>query len=135
MVHKQYKKSNEIASAAPSRPSSAYDSMTSNYGSRYGQDPYSKLVECGITGLNNLGNTCFMNSGLQCLSNTPELTDYFLSNRYVNDINRLNPLGMKGRIADEYGELVKKLWSGTRSSVAPSDFKVSFLFFFSLNLN
>ena len=26
------------------------------------------------------GNTCFMNSALQCLAHTKELTDYFLSN-------------------------------------------------------
>ena len=33
----------------------------------------------GLAGLRNLGNTCFMNSGLQCLSHIKNLTDYFLS--------------------------------------------------------
>lgn len=35
----------------------------------------------GVCGLQNLGNTCFMNSALQCLSNTPQLTKYFLGKK------------------------------------------------------
>ncbi len=47
----------------------------------------SNQVNPGLAGLNNLGNTCFMNSALQCLSNTVQLTNYFLSNEYLGDVN------------------------------------------------
>ena len=36
------------------------------------------VVRPGMTGLDNLGNTCFMNSVLQVLANSRELRDYFL---------------------------------------------------------
>ena len=42
----------------------------------------------GLTGLVNLGNTCFMNSAIQCVSNVHELTKYILSDKYRNSINK-----------------------------------------------
>ena len=33
----------------------------------------------GLSGMVNFGNTCYMNSAIQCMSNTHELTEYFLS--------------------------------------------------------
>eukprot|EP00976_Prorocentrum_cordatum_P100670 1192320-Prorocentrum_minimum.AAC.1 len=77
----------------------------------------------GRAGLSNLGNTCFMNSALQCLSHTPPLAEYFLSNRYVHEINSGNPLGLGGELALAFGSLMHSLWKETASSVAPRSFK------------
>lgn len=59
----------------------------------------------------------------QCLSNTAPLTDYFLKDEYEAEINRDNPLGMKGEIAEAYAELIKQMWSGRDAHVAPRMFK------------
>uniref|UniRef100_A0A8D3CLR7 Ubiquitin carboxyl-terminal hydrolase n=1 Tax=Scophthalmus maximus TaxID=52904 RepID=A0A8D3CLR7_SCOMX len=77
----------------------------------------------GLCGLSNLGNTCFMNSALQCLSNASPLTEYFLEDQYEAEINRENPLGMRGEIAEAYADLVKQMWLSRSSYVAPRTFK------------
>lgn len=42
----------------------------------------SRNAKDGLVGLSNLGNTCYMASSLQCLSNTYELTRFFLEQRF-----------------------------------------------------
>ena len=77
----------------------------------------------GISGLRNLGNTCFMNSILQCLSATYPFSRYFMDGSYRKHISRNNPLSSHGRVAESYSSVIRNLWLAEESVVVPSDFK------------
>ena len=75
----------------------------------------------GLTGLRNLGNTCYMNSLLQCLSNFTIPSQYFMSKSFERDLNKRSETG--GEIAVEFAEVIRNLWNGQYKSIAPYDFK------------
>ncbi|XP_057677034.1 ubiquitin carboxyl-terminal hydrolase 2-like isoform X2 [Corythoichthys intestinalis] len=77
----------------------------------------------GLVGLKNLGNTCFMNSILQCLSNTPELRDYCLREVHQTDLNLQNNR-TNSALVEEFAKLIQSLWTSVNTETfVPSNFR------------
>ncbi|KAF2674089.1 UCH-domain-containing protein [Microthyrium microscopicum] len=77
----------------------------------------------GTVGLVNLGNTCYMNSALQCMRACQELSTFFISNTWVHELNKDNPIGHKGQLAQSYAGLLHEIYDKTLTSMAPRSFK------------
>ena len=71
----------------------------------------------GATGLENIGNTCYMNAVLQVLAHTEVLRNYFVSDLFHEDLNR-HPASRNG-VAEEVAQVLATIWSGEFRSVSP----------------
>ena len=77
----------------------------------------------GLCGSVNLGNTCYMNSSIACLSNCTELTTFFLSKEFKKNKNTSNKNGLNGKLADEWYSLLKDYWKTDKDTGNPKNIK------------
>ncbi|WPK23550.1 hypothetical protein PUMCH_000791 [Australozyma saopauloensis] len=92
-------------------------------------DQFGKLV----TGLTNLGNSCYMNCVLQCLVATPQLTEFFFAitsegkleelSSFKKRINKENRLGTKGAVTITFVKLIEDMFCNQGKYFTPSSFK------------
>ena len=82
----------------------------------------------GLTGLKNLGQSSYLNSIIQCLSNTPELMYYYVSGMYKKDI-KISEVKKKGfipgKLSNEFSNLLGKMWIDNKKVANPQEVKYS----------
>ena len=90
------------------------------------EEPIKLYKKPTLIGLNNIGSTCFKNSVLQCLSQTEDLTNYFLRKSsldaiFNNNIAKNNNNSLQ--LCPVYYELIKNLWAkNSIKSFSPNNF-------------
>ena len=88
------------------------------------------MEENGLSGLINIGNTCYINSIIQCLSNCDIFRDYIFNDKFIEHILytlKKDDIDYEKSISDlliyQFYKILKYIWNEKNINVKPTTFK------------
>ncbi|KAK2767236.1 ubiquitin-specific protease doa4 [Emmonsiellopsis sp. PD_33] len=110
-----------VSDGRPVQPPLARQSSASKAALYAASSPIDRM-KLPRTGLVNMGSTCYMNSIIQCLNVTVQLTKFFIDNRFHSNVQK-NWKGSQGILPGLYANLVRSLWKNDVDVIRPTSFR------------